>query len=248
MSLRKSSFSYVVSIYFLLMTEAKKYYLHARRENAQNIAKPLKRCRGLTFSKHLFWWTDIPGGLTYEKIYAGVKNIFEKCLANKGGKNSSVEITWSWKCFTEKAWFCLFATVYNSPTTKDHSFQNCQKRRGILKSDPHFLIFFYLIQWKPLKMMKNAFYFIIKDKIYDITTCLTNNYNTHINTHISRSKSNQTIKLGQLIEYHKRNTFLYSSRPLFIIFNPWKVQWNWIAFSQNSFVISPGLLHHVSPD
>ena len=111
-----------------------------------------------------------------------------------------------------------------------------------------FYFFCYLIQWKPLKMMKNAFYFILKDKIYDITTCLTNNYNTHINNHISRSKSNQTIKLGQLIEYHKRNIFLYSSRPLFIIFNSWKVQWNWIAFSQNSFVISPGLLHHVSPD
>ena len=157
MSLRKSSFSYVVSIYFLLMTEAKKYYLHARRENAQNIAKPLKRCRGLTFSKHLFWWTDIPGGLTYEKIYAGVKNIFEKCLANKGGKNSSVEITWSWKCFTEKAWFCLFATVYNSPTAKDHSFQNCQKRRGI--SDPHFLFFLLFNSMKALENDEKCFLF-----------------------------------------------------------------------------------------
>ena len=29
----------------------------------------------------------------------------------------------------------------------------------------------------------------------------------------------------------------------FVIFNPWTVPWNWIAFSQNSFVISPGLLH-----
>ena len=26
----------------------------------------------------------------------------------------------------------------------------------------------------------------------------------------------------------------------FVIFNPWKVPWNWIAFYQNSFVISPG--------
>ena len=25
----------------------------------------------------------------------------------------------------------------------------------------------------------------------------------------------------------------------FVIFSPWKVQWNWIAFYQNSFVISP---------
>ena len=31
-----------------------------------------------------------------------------------------------------------------------------------------------------------------------------------------------------------------------VIFNPWKVAWNWIAFSQNSFVISPdGLLYHL---
>ena len=28
----------------------------------------------------------------------------------------------------------------------------------------------------------------------------------------------------------------------FVIFNPWKVLWNWIAFYQNSFVTSPGLL------
>ena len=26
----------------------------------------------------------------------------------------------------------------------------------------------------------------------------------------------------------------------FVIFNPWKVPWNWIAFYQNSFVVSPG--------
>ena len=30
-----------------------------------------------------------------------------------------------------------------------------------------------------------------------------------------------------------------------VIFNPWKVLWNWIAFSQNSFVISPCLLYHL---
>ena len=31
----------------------------------------------------------------------------------------------------------------------------------------------------------------------------------------------------------------------FVIFKPWKVLWNWIAFSQYSFVISPGLLYHL---
>ena len=31
----------------------------------------------------------------------------------------------------------------------------------------------------------------------------------------------------------------------FIIFNPWKVPWNWIAFYQNSFVMPPGLLYQL---
>ena len=106
----------------------------------------------------------------------------------------------------------------------------------------------------PLKMMKNAFYFILralfvlkifsfchdflvlqekrlnqKDKvnfkIRDITTWLTK-VAIHIFPNISRSKCNQTLKLGQLIEYNKRNIFLKnyaeneagetSSRPVFI--------------------------------
>ena len=32
---------------------------------------------------------------------------------------------------------------------------------------------------------------------------------------------------------------------LFVIFSPWKVLWNWIASSQNSFNISPSLLYHL---
>ena len=31
----------------------------------------------------------------------------------------------------------------------------------------------------------------------------------------------------------------------FVIFNPLKTPWNWIAFSQNSFVILPGLSYHL---
>ena len=31
----------------------------------------------------------------------------------------------------------------------------------------------------------------------------------------------------------------------FVIFNPWKVPSNWIAFSQNYFVTSTGLLYHL---
>ena len=43
-------------------------------------------------------------------------------------------------------------------------------------------------------------------KIRDVTTWLTKNYNTHI-AHISWSKDNQTMKLGELIEYNKRDIF-----------------------------------------
>ena len=40
------------------------------------------------------------------------------------------------------------------------------------------------------------------------------------------------------------NTVVTRLKNQFVIFNPWKVQWNWVAFSQNScyitwFVISP---------
>ena len=53
-----------------------------------------------------------------------------------------------------------------------------------------------------------------KDKInfktYDVTTWSTNNYNTQ-STNISRSKGNQTMKFGQVIEYNKRNIFLQKS-------------------------------------
>ena len=49
-------------------------------------------------------------------------------------------------------------------------------------------------------MMKNAFYVILKDlSVRKIFKFLTN---------ISRSKGNQTMKLGQLIAYNKRNFFL----------------------------------------
>ena len=36
---------------------------------------------------------------------------------------------------------------------------------------------------------------------------------THILPNISRSKRNQTMKFGQLIEYNMRNTFLENSYP-----------------------------------
>ena len=47
-------------------------------------------------------------------------------------------------------------------------------------------------------------------KIYGVTAWLTNNCNTNI-AHISRSKGNQAIKLGQLTDYNMRNIFLEKS-------------------------------------
>ena len=43
-------------------------------------------------------------------------------------------------------------------------------------------------------------------KFYDVTAWLTTNFNTHI-AQIFRSKSNQTMKFGQLIECNIRNIF-----------------------------------------
>ena len=66
-------------------------------------------------------------------------------------------------------------------------------------------------------------------EIYDVIKWKTNNFNIHV-AYISRSKSNQTMKLGQLIEYNDRNISLQkscrkwgretSSRPPFVF---WKV-------------------------
>ena len=79
-------------------------------------------------------------------------------------------------------------------------------------------------------MMKNVFYFILKAlfvlkifkflsslfstaeklttlekkfKIYDVAAWLTNNYNANI-ANISKSKDNQVMKFGQLIEYNRK--------------------------------------------
>ena len=55
---------------------------------------------------------------------------------------------------------------------------------------------------------------------------------------ISISK-NQPLNLLSFVSRIVVNKFL---KIQFVIFNPWKVPWNWIAFYQNYFVISPGLL------
>ena len=51
---------------------------------------------------------------------------------------------------------------------------------------------------------------ISKFQIYDVTTWLTNNFNAHIDQYL-RSKDNQTMKFGQLVEYNMRNIFLKKS-------------------------------------
>ena len=45
-------------------------------------------------------------------------------------------------------------------------------------------------------------------KFYDVTVWLTTNCNIHILPNISRSKGNQIMKFGQLIEFNMRNIFL----------------------------------------
>ena len=70
-----------------------------------------------------------------------------------------------------------------------------------------------------LKNDKNCLLFYLKSpfkiyfEIYDVTAWLTMNYNIHTQyltqyLNNSRSKGNQTMKFGQLIEYPKRNIFL----------------------------------------
>ena len=97
----------------------------------------------------------------------------------------------------------------------------------------------FLATESPLKMMKNAFYFTSialfvlnifkflswlfghvvkrldwKDKVnfkfHDVTAWLTNYFNTQL-PNISRSKGNQAMKFGQLIEYNMINIFLEKS-------------------------------------
>ena len=57
--------------------------------------------------------------------------------------------------------------------------------------------------------------------------------------------SKQRLKGNSVLEIFVKK-FLLSKNTCrlwiqFVIFNLWKVRWNWIAYSQNSFVMSPGL-------
>ena len=84
-----------------------------------------------------------------------------------------------------------------------------------------------LHQWKPLKMMKNAFYFILKTrfvlKIFEFLSWRSGQvektaWNNLVKKQLqytllytSRSKDYETMKLGQLIEYNKIISFLRKS-------------------------------------
>ena len=61
---------------------------------------------------------------------------------------------------------------------------------------------------------------------------------------ISCFKGNNKICYNDLFSsFTQKNWKNFSDQ--FVIFNTWKIPWNWIAFSQNSFVVSPGLLYHL---
>ena len=64
--------------------------------------------------------------------------------------------------------------------------------------------FGYIEKWVDKKAMVNF-------KIYDFTNWTTNDYNKHRLPDISRSKGNQAMKFGQLIEYNLGNVFLQNS-------------------------------------
>ena len=51
---------------------------------------------------------------------------------------------------------------------------------------------------------------MVNFKVYDVAELITNNYNKLL-PNIFRSKSNKSMKLGQLIKYSLRNIFLEKS-------------------------------------
>ena len=59
-----------------------------------------------------------------------------------------------------------------------------------------------------LKIFKFWSWYFGHFKYYDVTAWLTNICDTHI---VSRNKSNEIMKLGQLIECHMRNIFFEKS-------------------------------------
>ena len=103
------------------------------------------------------------------------------------------------------------------------------------KLDSHLPNLFYLLQCKLFKNDEKCFLFYLNSSIFslDLWSCRKNalirnkSYNwIELLLNISRSKGNQTQKIGQFTEYNKRNIFLQkvcrkwgretSSRPKFV--------------------------------
>ena len=63
-------------------------------------------------------------------------------------------------------------------------------------------VFGHVEKWLDKKVKVNL-------KIYDVSTWMASNRNTHIGN-ILRNKDSQTMKFGHLIEYNKRNIFFKS--------------------------------------
>ena len=78
----------------------------------------------------------------------------------------------------------------------------------------------------------------VKVKFYDVTTWLTNNYNTDI-AQISRSKNNQTIKFNQLIK-RKKN---FSSKITQKIGSGRLVADPFLLFEKASYEVKAGGVH-----
>ena len=69
---------------------------------------------------------------------------------------------------------------------------------------------------------------MVNFKNQDVTDWAANNYNTHISLpNISRSKGNQAMKFGRLIEYNMRNIFLEK-----IIHKTWWRSWSQTLLSK----------------
>ena len=137
-----------------------------------------------------------------------------------------------WRC---RSSFCKF-TKKKHPLLQCHQGTFCNAQSRALTSQKNC---FNLLHWKPFKMMKNPFYFVLKvlfvleifkflswlfdcvekrldkkaqvnSKMYDATGYTTSNYNTCMSI-TSRNKGNQAMKFGQLIEYNTKNIFLQKS-------------------------------------
>ena len=97
---------------------------------------------------------------------------------------------------------------------------------------PHKLFFGHVAKWLNYKDQVNF-------KFYDVTAWLTNNCK-HILPNISRNKSNQTIKFGQLIEYN-RDMFLLKNNAQNVVEkfvpDPFFKNWNWVYLWIKSFIV-----------